>query len=150
MINVEPFLGFTSQSGEIYEALQSYTDRASKLRGQPDIPLLVAINESQKHPDRPFIVVDGSSGVGKTQSAFIYDGPSIYLLIGYPGGSPQAIYKTVEDFSDDFRQLISADLTDPNLTPVDKLDVSQRVISRSSVKRISGTLCRALAHFDVI
>ncbi|KAH3765870.1 hypothetical protein Pelo_2273 [Pelomyxa schiedti] len=75
------------------------------------VELEKTINSVQKAPfgqgiDKPFIILDGSSGMGKTQLAFSLKEDVIYLVYS---GENQDIYKCFSHLSSAFRQSVLRD-----------------------------------------
>lgn len=78
----------------------------------------------------PFVVVDGSSGVGKTQSAFALRGTVIYINLVEAN---QLIYQAFSTFSMSFQKCIDEDLTALGHSP--SRAVSLDALDCSSLKR---------------
>ena len=89
-------------------------------RQQHQHPLQSAVEQSQNvmlaaadlgdPSTNPFIVVDGSSGSGKTQSAFVLECPVMYFLLIELGDSSQRIYRSVQFISNELYRCLELDL----------------------------------------
>eukprot|EP00047_Mylnosiga_fluctuans_P021810 m.109314 g.109314 ORF g.109314 m.109314 type:complete len:1017 (+) comp9038_c0_seq2:381-3431(+) len=75
-------------------------------------------SDGQVNLPSQFVVVDGSSGVGKTQSAFCLDGIVLFLCLSTPGEKSQVILQAFDQLSSLFRDAVRRDVNE--LVPLDR------------------------------
>jgi hypothetical protein len=114
--------GTDEDAAKVVNAVTMYTAVGQALRSprskEDEVPLQRAVDivygEASSTKAKPFIVLDGSSGVGKTQQAFALAGFNvIYMLLHtWEGGllSPQPIYRAFNEVSDEIRRCVTADI----------------------------------------
>lgn len=88
------------------QGLEKYLEKNKKQH-----PLLQAVKAAQCD-HRPFIVVDGSSGTGKTQSAFLLKGFVMYFLLMELSDTSQVIYRSVKEISNAFYNCLVDDINE--------------------------------------
>ncbi|KAL3668775.1 hypothetical protein V7S43_006069 [Phytophthora oleae] len=130
------------------ETIYSYMEIADRLKDSEEVRSLSErlMNLKEQGPPTPFVVLENSSGTGKTQMAFNLEARGecevFYIVCGMLGDHEQSVYKAYAERTVTFRTCVERDLkTMRGATPCSNQD------SLSAVGEICGNTTLALYSF---